>query len=65
MCCVCETSDSMYPFAFDEELEVLIQIQDGQEMSHLVVYQPVTDDEAHFDIRFCPMCGRKLAERGR
>ena len=65
MCCVCESSDSVYPFAYDGDLEVLIQVQDGPEISQLVVYYPVTDDEAHFDIRYCPFCGKRLKNKER
>lgn len=31
----------------------------------LVVANVLTDDEARFKIGYCPMCGRRLAERGR
>ena len=65
MCCVCESSDSVYPFAYDEDLEVLIQVQDGPEISQLVVYYPVTDDEAYFGISYCPFCGKRLRNKER
>lgn len=64
MCEYCEGENPYYihPFAFDEEFEVLVLIKDEPEMTHFVVHQPVTDDEACFDIHFCPMCGRDLRD---
>lgn len=66
MCCVCESSDDFGPSVSDPEFfNAYGQIEDGPHSSYFVVYDSATDDEVKFKIRFCPMCGRKLAERGR
>ena len=65
MCCVCETSDIFGPSISDPEFfNALAQIEDGSRSSYFVVYDSATDDEAKFRIKYCPMCGRRLAERG-
>lgn len=65
MCCVCETADSFGFHSADPEFyNAYGQIEDGPRSSYFVVYDSATDDEVRFKIRYCPMCGRKLAERG-
>lgn len=65
MCCVCETSDVFSPSISDPEFfNALAQIEDGPLSSYFVVYDSASDEEARFKIHFCPMCGRKLKERG-
>lgn len=65
MCCVCETADSFGPRVADPEFfNAYAQIEDGPRVSDFVVYDSASDEEARFKIRFCPMCGRKLKERG-
>lgn len=40
-----------------EDVEI---VPSGRELTHLVVYNQISDDEARFLIKYCPMCGRKL-----
>lgn len=40
-----------------EEAEI---VPSGRELAHLVVYNQISDDEARFKIKYCPMCGRRL-----
>lgn len=40
-----------------EDVEI---VPSGRELTHLVVYNQISDDEACFRIEYCPMCGRKL-----
>lgn len=40
-----------------EDVEI---VPSGRELTHLVVYNQISDDEARFRIKYCPMCGRKL-----
>lgn len=40
-----------------EEFEL---VPSGKGLAHLVVYNQISDDEARFRIKYCPMCGRKL-----
>ena len=66
MCCVCESSDDFWSSVSDPEFfNAYGQIEDGPYSSYFVIYDSATDDEVKFKIRYCPMCGRKLAERGR
>ena len=66
MCCLCETSDSFGPRVADPEFySVLAQIEEGTIVSDFVVYDSTSDEEVRFHIRYCPMCGRKMAERDR
>lgn len=66
MCCVCESGDDFGHSVSDPEFfNAYGQIEDGPLSSYFVVYDSATDDEVRFKIRFCPMCGRKLTERGR
>ena len=65
MCCVCETADSFGPRVADPEFfSAYAQIEDGPRVSDFVVYDSASDEEVRFKIRYCPMCGRKLTERG-
>lgn len=65
MCCVCESSDSISPHSADPEFyNDYAQIEDGPRSSYFVVYDSWSNEEVRFKIRYCPMCGRRLAERG-
>ena len=65
MCYVCESGDYFGASVSDPEFfNAYGQIEDGPRSSYFVVYDSATDDEVRFKIRFCPMCGRKLTERG-
>ena len=65
MCCVCETADSFGPRVSDPEFyEAYAQIEDGPYVSDFVVYDAASSDEVRFQIHYCPMCGRRLTERG-
>ncbi len=65
MCCLCETADSFGPRVSDQEFfGVYAQIEDGPIVSDFVVYDPASDEEVRFHIRYCPMCGRRLRDRG-
>lgn len=35
-------------------------VPSGRQLTHLVVYNQLSYDEARFRIKYCPMCGRKL-----
>lgn len=64
MCCVCETADSFGSRVSDPEFfEAYARIEDGPCVSDFVVYDAARDDEVRFQIRYCPMCGRRLTER--
>lgn len=66
MCCACESGDDFGSSVSDPEFfNAYGQIEDGPISSYFVVYDSATGDEVKFKIRFCPMCGRKLAERGK
>ncbi len=66
MCCVCVSGYDFGPSVSDPEFfNAYAQIEDGPLSSYFVVYDSATDDEVRFKIRYCPMCGRRLAERGR
>ena len=45
-------------------LEPWVDIDSGKRGIDLVVANVTTGDEARFKVAYCPMCGRKLAERG-
>lgn len=65
MCCVCESADSFSPSVSDPEFyNAYAQIEDGPRASYFTVYDSATDDEVKFRINYCPICGRRLAERG-
>lgn len=65
MCCVCESSDSISPHSADPEFfNAYAQIEDGPRVSDFVIYDAASSDEVRFQIRYCPMCGRRLKERG-
>ena len=40
-----------------EDVEI---VPSGRQLTHLVVYNQLSYDEARFRIKYCPMCGRKL-----
>ena len=71
MCEFCEDMMPMTPSSADVPemdvelyLERFYNLDTGERPVRLVAISNVTDKEAEFKIRYCPMCGRKLAERG-
>lgn len=65
MCCECESADSFSPSVSDPEFyNAYAQIEDGPRSSYFVVYDSATDDEVKFRISYCPICGRRMDERG-
>lgn len=46
-------------------LERFYDLDTGERPVRLVVVNNRTEEEAEFKVNFCPMCGRRLAERGR
>lgn len=40
-----------------EDVEI---VPSGRKLAHLVVCNQISDDEARFKIKYCPMCGRRL-----
>ena len=65
MCCVCETAESFGPRVSDPEFfKAYAQIEDVPTVSDFVVYNAGSDEEVRFKIRYCPMCGRRLRDRG-
>lgn len=65
MCEYCETADSFsFQSADPTFYDAYAQIEDGPRSSYFVVYDSASNDEVRFKIRYCPMCGRRLKDRG-
>ena len=72
---MCEFCDDMMPMTpvsadipeMDVELylESFYNLDTGERPVRLVAVSNATDKEAEFKVNYCPMCGRKLVERGR
>lgn len=67
MCRHCEENWPIYCLQADVpamDVEMIVEdveiVPSGRELTHLVVYNQISDDEARFKIKYCPMCGRKL-----
>lgn len=71
MCEYCEDMMPMIPTSADVPgmdiemyLERFYDLDSGERPVRLVAMNNVTGEEAEFKVSYCPMCGRKLAERG-
>ena len=71
MCVYCEDMMPMTPVSADiPEMDVELYLESfynldtGERPVRLVAISNATDKEAEFEVNYCPMCGRKLAERG-
>lgn len=72
---MCEFCDDMMPMTptsadvpgMDVEmyLETEFNVDTKERKVYLMVTNFRTTDEASFKVIYCPMCGRRLAERGR
>lgn len=72
MCEFCEDMMPMTPVSADVPemdvelyLESFYNLDTGERPVRLVAISNATDKEAEFKVNYCPICGRKLAERGR
>ena len=71
MCEFCEDMMPVTPVSADiPEMDVELYLESfynldtGERPVRLVAISNATDKEAEFEVNYCPMCGRKLAERG-
>lgn len=71
MCEFCEDMMPMTPVSADVPemdvelyLESFYNLDTGERPVRLVVINNTTEKEAEFKVNFCPMCGRRLTERG-
>ena len=71
MCEYCEDMMPMTPTSADVPgmdvemyLERFYDLDSGERPVRLVAVNNVTEEEAEFRVNYCPMCGRRLAERG-
>lgn len=72
MCVYCEDMMPMVPVSADVPgmdvemyLERFYNLDTGARPVRLVAVSNTTGEEAEFRVSYCPMCGRRLAERGR
>ena len=71
MCDFCEAMMPMTPSSADVPdmdiemyLERFYSLDTGERPVRLVAVNNITEKEAEFRVNYCPMCGRRLAERG-
>ena len=71
MCDFCEFGVPGWPSSADvPEMDVTMELERWQDITSgksgtsLVVYKEAADAEARFDVKYCPICGKALAERG-
>ena len=71
MCVYCEDMMPMTPVSADiPEMDVELYLErfynldTGERPVRLVAVSNATDKDAEFKVNYCPMCGRRLAERG-
>lgn len=72
MCEYCEGYEYMMPRCCDVPdmdvwgiIEGWVSADGKRHGTDLYLFNQRTNAEAYFKINFCPMCGRKLAERGK
>ena len=70
MCKFCEDMMPMTPSSADVPdmdiemyLERFYSLDTGERPVRLVAVNNITEKEAEFRVNYCPMCGRRLAER--
>ena len=64
MCKYCNIRDANSDYVFDSAIELAgggyTELYIGNELDGRYILLACGDDEAHVEINFCPMCGRKL-----